>query len=239
MRDFGGKRKAVTFSFDDGVTQDRRLAALLNRYGLKATFNLNSGVFGQRGMTRKGGRCTTHDKIEPEEVASLYRGHEVAAHTLTHPNLTKLDDAEVVRQVEEDRLALESLCGQAVVGFAYPYGADDDRIVRLLCRHTGVRYARTVRSTGGFGLPGEPLRLDPTAYAVEYDRLDALGEAFIAMQTEAPRLFYVWGHSYEFDFDDGWARFERFCERIAGRPDIAYLTNREAVLPPTGDRPDA
>ena len=39
-----GKKKAVTFSYDDGVTQDRRLVELLNRYGLKATFNLNSGI---------------------------------------------------------------------------------------------------------------------------------------------------------------------------------------------------
>lgn len=230
MRDFAGKLKAVTFSFDDGVTQDRRLAALFNRYGLKATFNLNSGVFGVEGVARKGAQTTTHNKIAPEEVATLYRGHEVAAHTLTHPNLTKLDNAEVVRQVEEDRLALEALCGRPVAGFAYPYGADDDRIVRLLCRHTGVRYARTVRSTGQFDLPGELLRLDPTAYAMEFDRLDALAEAFIALEPKTPKLFYVWGHSYEFDFDDGWDRFERFCARIAGHGDIAYLTNAEAVL---------
>lgn len=235
MRDFNGRLKAVTFSFDDGVTQDRRLVAMFNQYGLKATFNLNSGVFGAQGVTRKGAQTTTHNKIAPEEVATLYRGHEVAAHTLTHPNLTELDDAEVVRQVEENRRVLEALSGQPVAGFAYPYGADDDRIVRLLCRHTGVRYARTVRSTGTFALPGELLRLDPTAYAVNYDALDALAEAFIALEPRTPQLFYVWGHSYEFDFDDGWDRFERFCARIADRDDIAYLTNRDAVLRPNGD----
>ena len=229
MKDFGGRLKAVTFSFDDGVTQDRRLAALFNRYGLKATFNLNSGVFGREGVTRKGEAQTTHNKIAPEEVAALYRGHEVAAHTLTHPDLTALDDAALVHEVEADRLALEALCGQPVVGFAYPFGRDDDRVVRLLRERTGIRYARTVRSTGGFDLPGEPLRLDPSVYAVEYDRLDALGEAFIALRPDAPKLFYIWGHSYEFDFDDGWTRFERFCARIAGRSDIAYLTNREAL----------
>ena len=39
---FHGKFKAVTFSYDDGVSQDVRLIALLDKYGLKATFNLNS-----------------------------------------------------------------------------------------------------------------------------------------------------------------------------------------------------
>ena len=43
---FHGKLKAVTFSYDDGVSQDVRLIALLDKYGLKATFNLNSGMFG-------------------------------------------------------------------------------------------------------------------------------------------------------------------------------------------------
>ena len=41
--------KYVTFSFDDGVTQDKRLIELLNKYGLKATFNLNSSLFGLKG----------------------------------------------------------------------------------------------------------------------------------------------------------------------------------------------
>lgn len=40
---WNGKKKAVTFSFDDGVTQDIRLIEIFNKYGLKGTFNLNSG----------------------------------------------------------------------------------------------------------------------------------------------------------------------------------------------------
>ena len=41
---WNGKKKAVTFSYDDGVEQDRRLIALFNKYGMKATFNQNSGI---------------------------------------------------------------------------------------------------------------------------------------------------------------------------------------------------
>lgn len=43
---FNGKKKAITFSYDDGVTQDIRLIELLDKYGLKCTFNLNSGLQG-------------------------------------------------------------------------------------------------------------------------------------------------------------------------------------------------
>ena len=41
---WNGKKKAVTFSYDDGVTQDRRLVEMMNTYGVKGTFNLNSGI---------------------------------------------------------------------------------------------------------------------------------------------------------------------------------------------------
>ena len=39
------KRKALTFSYDDGVEQDARLMEIFNKHGLKGTFNLNSGLF--------------------------------------------------------------------------------------------------------------------------------------------------------------------------------------------------
>ena len=42
-----------------------------------------------------------------------------------------------------------------------------------------------------------------------------------------PFLFYVWGHSYEFDRDDNWDMMEDFCKFIGGREDIWYATNGE------------
>lgn len=229
---FHGKMKAVTFSFDDGVTQDRRLTALFNRYGLRGTFNVNSGLLGRAGELTVAGERVRHDKIDPGEVASLYRGHEVAVHTLTHPNLTQLDEEEIVRQVEQDRLALERLTGGPVAGMAYPCGGvnNDDRVAEILGRRTGVRYARTITSTGRFDLPENLLRLDPTVHCIRFEELFALGERFVGLQPETPQLFYIWGHSYEFDAGDGWRNLEEFCRFIAGRGDIAYLTNREILL---------
>ena len=108
---WNGKKKAVTFSFDDGVTQDIRLIDIFNKYGLKCTFNLNSGLLGLPGELERNGNKIRHDKVKASEVKSIYAGHEVAVHTLTHPNLTQLDEETVVRQVEEDRKALSELCG--------------------------------------------------------------------------------------------------------------------------------
>ena len=135
-----GKMKALTFSFDDGVSQDIRLAELFHRYGMKATFNLNSTLLGQSKIPSCGGVRVNHSKIYPADVRHVYAGHEVAGHTLTHPRLPSLaDEREIIRQVEEDRERLSELCGYEVLGFAYPCGGInyDDRVARLIRENTG------------------------------------------------------------------------------------------------------
>ena len=96
-------KKFITFSFDDGVTQDKRLASLLAYYGLKATFNINSALLGLKGTLKHNGKLTNHTKINPDEVKTVYAAHEVAVHTLTHPNLTEESEKAIIYQVEEDR----------------------------------------------------------------------------------------------------------------------------------------
>ena len=68
------KKKAITFSFDDGVKQDERLIAILNKYGLKATFNINSSLLGLEGNLNWGERKIAHNKINPYDVKSVYQG---------------------------------------------------------------------------------------------------------------------------------------------------------------------
>ena len=225
--------KYVTFSFDDGVTQDKRLIELLNKYGLKATFNLNSSLLGLKGGWEFNGKYLNHTKVSPLEVKEIYAGHEVAVHTLTHPNLTGEDDATVAYQVEEDRKQLSRLVGYEVVGMAYPCGGvnNDDRVAGVIKKQTGVQYSRTITSTFSFDLPKNLHRLDPTVYICEPDKMFELAEKFIALKADKPQLFYIWGHSYEFDMMDemSWERFERFCTLISRKEDIFYGTNKEVL----------
>ena len=128
---WNGKLKAITFSYDDAVKQDIRLIEILNKYGLKGTFNLNSGALGQSASIVREGVEIRHDKNAAEDIRHIYEGHEIAAHTLTHPTLTKVEsDTEIIRQVEQDRLRLSELAGYEVVGFAYPGGGvnNNDRV---------------------------------------------------------------------------------------------------------------
>ncbi len=229
-----GKMKAVTFSLDDGVTQDIRMIELLNKYGLKATFNLNSELLGQPTLLlQKSGRRISHYKVAPTDVKELYKDHEVAVHTLTHPNLTTLDEAEIIRQVEEDRKNLEALVGYDVVGMAYPCGGvnNDERVAAIIRDKTKVRYSRTLACIDSFDVRENLYRFDSNARILQFDRLEQLGRQFIEMKPDKPQIFYIWGHTYEMDYDSkNWMQFEAFCEMISGHDDIFYGTNTQVLL---------
>ncbi|CAM3521182.1 MULTISPECIES: polysaccharide deacetylase family protein [Saccharibacillus] len=213
----GGRHKALTFSYDDGMTQDRRLVDLFNRHGLKATFHLNSGKFDEPGY------------VKYEEVAGLYAGHEVSAHTVTHPFLERVPRERLVMEVMDDRGALEELTGYPVRGMSYPFGTYNDEVTDTLAS-LGIRYCRTVQATGEFALPQRPLTWHPTCH---HKQMAEIGEVFLALDPPPPyanlALLYVWGHSYEFDNDGNWDEMEQFCARMAGRSDVWTATNIEII----------
>lgn len=223
--------KYVTFGFDDGVTQDRRLIRLLNKYGLKATFFLNSALLGLKGSLQIDGQRIDHTKVLPSEVRTLYDGHEVAVHTLTHPNLPDEVAETVAYQTEADRENLQRLVGYPVRGMAYPFGGANEQTEEVVRCQTGVRYVRTTDSSHGFGLPNNLYRLAPSVHIFETDEMFALAEKFLASQTDEPQIFYVWGHAYELDIANRttWETFERFCRLIGGKKDVHYVTNYEAL----------
>lgn len=228
-----GKRKAITFSYDDGVVQDIRLIELLNRYGLKCTFNLNSERMGSRGILLRDGQRIAHYRLHAEDVKYVYEGHEVAVHTLTHPNLTQLDKDEIIHQVEDDRNNLSDMVQYEVVGMAYPCGGinNDERVAQIIAENAGVKYCRTITCTDSFSPQSDLFRFQPNAYHLRFERMMELGRRFLALDAATPQVLYLWGHSYEMDFaSDNWYRLEEFFRLISGKSDIFYGTNREVLL---------
>ena len=229
---WNGKKKAVTFSFDDGVTQDIRLIEIFNKYGLKGTFNLNSGFLGLDGTLDRNGRTVRHDKIAADKIKDVYSGHEIAVHTVTHPNLTGLEESEIIKQVENDRIRLSEICGYEVVSMAYPCGGvnNDDRVAQVIKDNTGVFFARGLESTYSFDLQDNLLRFKPTVYYIE-SCLDEVVDRFLALDTNEPARLYIWGHSYEMDAEYiSWEKFEQVCKKLSGHADIFYGTNKEVFF---------
>ena len=220
MRYPGGLSKALTLSYDDGVKQDIRMIEILDKYGIKCTFNINSGCFSKDGDTSR--------RMTRERALELYKNspHEVAVHAYTHPFLESLPTAQAAMEVLEDRRQLEKMFGGVIRGMAYPFGTYNDDVVNVL-RVSGIAYARTTKSTEKFDLPNDWLRLPATCHH-NNPRLMELAKDFVNKKvTNAPRLFYLWGHTYEFDDRDNWNVIEEFCQEVANKDDIWYATNIE------------
>lgn len=226
MRFPGGKPKALTLSYDDGVEQDIRLMMLLEQHQVKATFNLNSGLYAPEGTVYPKG--TIHRRMTEQQVSALYRNSlaEVAVHTSTHPFLDKLPTALAMEEIIKDRRTLEQQFGVLVRGSAYPYGTYNDEVVELL-RLAGIVYARTVHSHHSFALPKDWLRLGATCHHDD-PQLMPLARKFVEDVPERDSwLYYLWGHSYEFEQHDNWQVIEEFLDVVSGREDIWYATNLE------------
>lgn len=232
-----GKLKAITFSFDDGVTQDIRMLELLNKYGLKATFCLNSGRLGNAGISLTGGRRSSRYKIAERHLVDTYAGHEVASHTIDHLILPDQEDAEVIRQVEEDRVKLSEIMGYEIVGLAYPgdpKGREnhDDRCIDLIRKHTGIQYARTVsHGNRDWALPTDLYRIKPNMSMRGFDESMEIADRFFDANPTQPQALHLMGHCYEMEFESGhWYRMEQLLEKLSGRDDIFYGTNKEVYL---------
>ena len=224
MRFPDGKAKAFTLSYDDGVRQDKRLVQIFNKYGLKCTFNINSSAYDapKEDEPYKG-------KMSLAEMVPVYAGHEVAVHTLTHPFLEQLPSALVTREVLDDRCNIEKTFGRIARGMAYPFGTYNDNVVQCIAS-CGIVYCRTVRATQNFSVPEDWLRLHPTCHHADPNVL-AHVERFSGNHSgRAPWLFYLWGHSYEFDSGrerNSWEYAETLFASLGGHDDVWYATNIE------------
>ena len=229
MRFPNGLSKALTLSYDDGVTEDIRLIEIMQKHGLKGTFNLNSGRMlaaeeDIRNPKPYGNRLTV------EQAKALYsqEGIEPAVHAYVHSHLQTMPSASAAMEVLQDRDFLEKLFERPIRGMAYPYGTFSDRVVDVL-DHCGIAYSRTTISTENFNIPKDWLRLPATCHH-KNPRLMELADSFLEKNhgiAEHPWLFYLWGHSYEFAQYDNWNVIEKFAERIGGKEDIWYATNIE------------
>lgn len=227
----GGKAKAVTFSYDDGVKEDRRLAELFDKYGMKGTFNFNSS----KGRT---------PKFTDEEIGELFlsKGHEIAVHGANHRANGNLRAIEGIRDVLDCRLELENRCDCIIRGMAYPDSGisrigihTDYQSVKNYLTELDIAYARTLGGDNdSFTLPNDFHAWMPSAHHDNPKIMEYI-DKFLSIDTSEnvyhasryPRLLYIWGHSYEFERKGNWDHIESICEKLANNDEIWYATNIE------------
>ena len=221
-----GKSKVLTLSYDDGVVQDIRLIDIMNKHGLKGTFNINTVHYASEDVQRE----KFYGRMKLSEAKKLYinSGHEVAVHALSHPFLEKLKPTEVLTEILEDRKNIEKQYGTLARGMAYPFGTYNTNVIESL-EKCGICYSRTTKSTEGFKFPENWLELHPTCHHNNPNLME-IAKKFVETDSQYIKegwMFYLWGHSYEFDDKDNWNVIEELAEYIGGRDDIWYATNIE------------
>jgi hypothetical protein len=221
----GGHDRAFNITYDDGVTQDLRFVELMNRYGLKGTFNLNSELM-------RTGFAWTHPtgmevKRLPVETAQwLYRGHEVASHSRTHPYMSSLNREQILEELGRDKQDLEEMLGVPVVGFALPFRFYSREIADC-ARELGFEYSRMSEFSGSY-VPCTDWYYWKTCFYHIEPGLDEFVEGFLETEQELA-VCQIVGHSYDLDAEDLWETMEDILRRVSGDNRIWSCTNLELV----------
>lgn len=223
-----GKFKAVTVSYDDGTRSDLRLAEMIDKYGMRATFNICSTSVGRE------------NNLSKDELLDLIsRGHEIANHGANHLALGISSHLDGIRDVLDCRLGLEGLLDRNITGFAYPdtmrnISGENYESIRSYLKALGISYARLAgKDNDLFSLPEDFHAWMPTAHhnnpdLFEYiDKFLALDEEKLYRASRHPRLFYLWGHSSEFENAGNWDRLEKIAQKLSGKSNIWYATNMQ------------
>ena len=220
-----GKKRAFNITYDDGVTQDVRFVELLDKYGIKGTFNLNSQLMQQQFEWTHP--CGLVIKRLPQDVVKeLYQNHEVASHTLTHPYMHDLSEDEIMYQMGQDKYNLEQIFGREICGFAVPFSFYSETIARC-AEKCGFEYARCSEERYSYQPPQNYYWWAAGAYHINSDCW-RFADEFFATEEELA-LCQIVGHSYDLDTENMWDKIENLLRKVAADKDTISLTNIEIV----------
>lgn len=234
----------VTTSWDDGHPCDLRLADMLAKSGLPATFYVP--VFGEDGKPVLGSVALRSFRRQ---------GFEIGAHTVTHQVLPQLDSAGLSWEICGSKQLMEEQLGEEVRMFCYPRGRYNGKVIGSV-QDSGFLGARTTRMFsqslrfGRFEMPtslqafphapldylknlGKRRNLPGLArYFSKYVRCMSWVEMGKAMFDDALReggIWHLYGHSWELEEFGLWDQLQELFSYVANRPGVVYATNSKAL----------
>ncbi len=220
-----GKSKAFSVSYDDGILQDVRFVNLLNKYGIKGTFNLNSHLMETEfEWTHESGLVIK--RLSKDIASHLYNGHEIASHTLTHPFMNNLTKEEIIHELKTDKLNLEKIFGKKVRGFAVPFDFYSEQIEECV-KKCGFEYARISEETNSYTPETDFYKLKAGIFHLD-SNLDSYIDSFITTEEELA-FCQIAGHSYDLDTENMWDKIEDIFKRVRADNNILPMTTIEFV----------
>ena len=210
--------KSFVFAIDDGTVFDKKTVAIFNKYGIKATFNLNSGL--QDFVWYKD--WLEVRRLRLEENKAIYDGHEVASHSLTHPFLTSLSDEDVYREVGEDIDNLKNIFHREIESFSFPFDGFDERTIGII-KSLGITHIILPAIDDSFRFPIDTCHIKVTSWNID----DALDKVQRFIEDDQAELFVYLSHSYDYEFDGSYDKLEELCRIVSERKDIRIVTIKD------------
>lgn len=237
----------VSLSFDDGAVEDTRLARLLARHGLPATFYVPR-------------YNPERPVIEIPALRELAAQFEIGAHTLNHVDLTRVKPEHGQVEVRNSKRWLEDLLGRTVSSFCFPGGGYHAPSLAWV-EQAGFTLARTADWFSDVLVPGKLTLANPTIQAYPQPFVVHLAHClrtrnFRSLRTYLPLalgswenlarrafdrclesggVFHLWGHSWEIATMNLWEPLDRVLAHIAGRPGVRYVPNSGLATALPGD----
>ena len=228
----------VTTSWDDGHELDLRLASELTAHGMAGTFYL----------APQCREIPSAQRLGPRAMRELAEGHEIGAHTLTHPRLTHLPADRARSEILQGKDAIEDSIGRRVTSFCYPYGAYAEEHADMV-RSAGFTVARTV-DRFRTSPPSDLFRMGTTVHAYRHlvdgpqilrrarsprqvmalwRNWDLLGRRLFEETCSSGGVFHLWGHSWEIDANGDWQRLRSVLDELSDK-DAVFVTNGELAI---------
>ena len=216
-----GKQVWVTSSWDDGHSNDVRVAAILRKHGAKGTFFIYPENYVL--LTKDPAAARKKDPyLTPfDQFLTAYQGMEVGAHGFQHPDMRKLTPDELWFQLTESKRVLEEWFKQPVKGMAYPGGAYNSD-VEAAVKKAGYVYARTVEDSPSVFPASDPFALKVSLHVNDPKFWDEFERV-----KQAGGVFYFWGHSYELKTEADWQGFEEKVAKLSADRAVRWATNLE------------
>lgn len=150
-------KKFVILTFDDGYEDNYTLLLpLLKKYNFKSVIYLVTDEKDNLWDLKEEGR--TFPLLKNEQIIELHKyGNEIGAHTMHHPDLTKLSNDELKKEVVGSKNYIEELVATTVTSFAYPYGKLNDEVKKVVA-DVGFKFSLAT-VTGPLAIHKDPMEV--------------------------------------------------------------------------------
>lgn len=234
------KKLIITTSWDDGHPLDLKLAELLNKYSIDATFYVPC-------------KNLEHPVMVDSDLRELSNKYEIGGHTVNHIYLNTLKYNDAKNEISNCKLMLQEKLSHEITAFCFPGGKFSKRDVNMLIEagflfgrttgllHTTINTTKPIMNTSlqiynhqYYTLIKHCLKrsfFSPILLFksfIPYNKnFKNLAKAILYETNNENRVFHIWGHSWEIEERDLWHDLEETFKILKNENEAVFLNNSD------------